>query len=219
MFASISNSYQFLSFLILLVVVYLSSSSSFGQEQDEHLIIRTREKLPVHTEVINLRRLFFPSNSSSENVNVDFTLAKRDEFPYMFFLINHSSRGILTIRKEIDRDDLCRKRRCRCDTWCDLELEIFVNSEQFNIEFLTVRILDQNDHSPQFTSGKQPLNLTIVESAPIGAMIKLESAVDYDQGSNGIVGKFERKEKQSSFILPNRLFIVVINITSILTSI
>jgi hypothetical protein len=159
----------------------------YCQQQQDQFIIRTIEKLPVHTEVINLRRLLL-SNNISDSISADFSLTKRDEFPYMYFLINHSSRGILTIRKEIDRDDLCRKRRCRCDTWCDLELEIFVNSEQFNIELITIRILDQNDHSPQFSSLNNQLNLTIVESAPIGAMIKLEPAIDYDQGINGITG-------------------------------
>jgi len=159
----------------------------YCQQQEDHFIIRTIEKLPVHTEVINLRRLLL-SNNISDSISADFSLAKRDEFPYMYFLINHSSRGILTIRKEIDRDELCRKRRCRCDTWCDLELEIFVNSEQFNIELITIRILDQNDHSPQFLSLNNQLNLTIVENAPIGAIIKLEPAIDYDQGLNGIVG-------------------------------
>ncbi|CAF1303773.1 unnamed protein product [Adineta steineri] len=157
------------------------------EEEEKRFVIRTIEKLPVHSEVINLRRLLL-SNNISDSKSADFTLAKRDEFPYMFFLINHSSRGILTIRKEIDRDELCRLRRCRCDTWCDLELEIFVNNEQFNIEVITIRILDQNDHSPQFSSLNNPLNLTIVENAQIGAMIKLEPAIDYDQGQNGIIG-------------------------------
>lgn len=152
---------------------------------DEQHLIRTIEKLPVHTEIINLRRLFYP-NQTSNSLTADFTLAKRDEFPYMFFLINHSSRGILTIRKEIDRDELCRKRRCQCDTWCDLELEIFINNEQFNIELLTIRILDINDHRPQFSTDH--VNLTIVENAPLNAMIKLEPAIDYDQGTNGLVG-------------------------------
>ncbi|CAF4381349.1 unnamed protein product, partial [Rotaria magnacalcarata] len=92
----------------------------------------------------------------------------------MFFIINHSSQGILTIRKEIDRDELCRLRRCRCDTWCDLELEIFINIDKYNLEYITIRILDKNDHSPQFSSLNNQLNLTIVESAPIGASIKLE---------------------------------------------
>ncbi|CAF1141511.1 unnamed protein product [Rotaria sordida] len=160
----------------------------YCQQQDNHFIIRTLEKLPVHTEVINLRRLLLSTNNISDSINADFSLAKRDEFPYMFFIINHSSRGILTIRKEINRDELCRLRRCRCDTWCDLELEIFVNSEQFNIELITIRIIDKNDHSPQFTSLNNQLNLTIVESAQIGAIIKLEPAIDYDQGQNGIIG-------------------------------
>ncbi|CAF1276856.1 unnamed protein product [Adineta steineri] len=155
------------------------------QQQDDHFIIRTMEKLPVHTEVINLRHLLFPKNFS-DSINADFSLAKRDEFPYMYFLINHSTRGILTIRKEIDRDELCRLRRCRCDTWCDLELEILINSEQFNIELITIRIIDRNDHKPIFTNNQ--LNLTIVENAQIGAMIKLESAIDHDQGQNSIIG-------------------------------
>ena len=159
-----------------------------GQHHDEHFLIRTMEKLPVHSEVINLRRLFFPKNVS-EPLNVDFSLAKRDEFPYMYFLINHSSRGILTIRKEIDRDELCRLRRCRCETWCDLELEVLINGEQLNIELVTVRILDRNDHKPVFSTLKNPFNLTIVENAPIGATIKLEPAIDQDQGHHGIVGK------------------------------
>ncbi|CAF4697926.1 unnamed protein product [Rotaria sp. Silwood2] len=163
-------------------------SCCYCQQQDNHFIIRTIEKLPVHTEVINLRRLLLSSNNISDSINADFSLAKRDEFPYMFFIINHSSRGILTIRKEINRDELCRLRRCRCDTWCDLELEIFVNNAQFNIELLTIRILDKNDHSPQFSSLNNQLNLTIVESAQIGAMIKLEPAIDYDQGQSGIIG-------------------------------
>ena len=171
--------------LLFLLMMFTAVNS---QQHDEHLIIRTIEKLPVHTEVINLRRLLFPKNLS-DSFNVDFSLAKRDEFPYMFFLINHSSRGQLTIRKEIDRDELCRLRRCRCDTWCDLELEILINSEQFNIELITIRILDRNDHKPVFSNQNNPLNLTIVENAPIGAMIKLEAAIDHDQGPNGIVGR------------------------------
>ncbi|CAF1220075.1 unnamed protein product [Rotaria magnacalcarata] len=157
------------------------------QQQENHFIIRTIEKLPVHTEVINLRRLLL-SNNTTDSITADFSLAKRDEFPYMFFIINHSSQGILTIRKEIDRDELCRLRRCRCDTWCDLELEIFINIDKYNLEYITIRILDKNDHSPQFSSLNNQLNLTIVESAPIGASIKLEPAIDYDQGQNGIIG-------------------------------
>lgn len=178
--------FSLLSFSILIDVSHQSKSSD-----DERTIIRTMEKLSVHSEVANLRRLFFPSNIS-EKVNVDFSLAKRDEFPYFYFLINHSSRGILTIRKEIDRDDLCRRRRCRCDSWCDLELEILINGEVFNIEIITIRILDRNDHQPRFPNENGRLNLTIVENAPIGASIKLESAVDHDQGHHGIVGKLSQ---------------------------
>jgi len=164
-------------------------SCCYCQQQDNHLIIRTIEKLPVHTEVINLRRLLF-SKILSDSINADFSLAKRDEFPYMYFLINHSSRGILTIRKEIDRDELCRLRRCHCDTWCDLEIEIIINSEQkINIELIKIRIIDRNDHKPIFLNNQ--LNLTIVENAQIGAMIKLESAIDYDQGQNSIIGMLE----------------------------
>ncbi|UJR27627.1 hypothetical protein I4U23_008908 [Adineta vaga] len=171
------------SFIIIFFILIMFSCCKC--QQDDRFLIRTKEKSPVQTEVINLRRLFFPKNFS-DSINVDFSLAKRDEFPYMYFIINHSTRGILTIQKEIDRDELCRLRRCRCDTWCDLELEILINSEQFNIELITIRILDRNDHKPTFTNNR--LNLTIVEHAQIGAMIKLEAAVDQDQGNNSIIG-------------------------------
>ena len=168
-----------------IILLFLMFTCYTAQLHDDQLIIRTIEKRPVHSEVINLRRLLFPKDLS-ESINADFSLAKRDEFPYLYFLINHSSRGILTIRKEIDRDELCRLRRCRCDTWCDFELEIIINSQQLNIELITIRILDQNDHKPTFFNNQ--LNLTIVENAPIGAVIKLESAIDHDQGQNSITG-------------------------------
>lgn len=178
------------SFIIILFVLLMFSCYCCNcQQQDDQYLIRTKEKLPVQTEVVNLRRLFFPKNFT-ESINVDFSLAKRDEFPYMYFIINHSSRGILTIQKEIDRDELCRLRRCRCDTWCDLELEILINSEQFNIELITIRILDRNDHKPTFTNNQ--LDLTIVEHAQIGAVIKLDAAIDQDQGNNSIIGKYKR---------------------------
>ncbi|CAF4929257.1 unnamed protein product [Rotaria sp. Silwood1] len=182
------SSFIFILYIFVLFIIFSCCYCQQQQQEDNHFIIRTIEKLPVHTEVINLRRLLLSSNNISDSINVDFSLAKRDEFPYMFFIINHSSRGILTIRKEINRDELCRLRRCRCDTWCDLELEIFINNEQFNIELIIIRIIDKNDHKPQFSSINNQLNLTIVESATIGAMIKLEPAIDYDQGQNGIIG-------------------------------
>jgi len=178
------------SSIIIILILIMFSCCYCQQQPDNHLIIRTIEKLPVHTEVVNLRRLLF-SKELTDNLNLDFSLVKRDEFPYMFFIINHSSRGILTIRKEIDRDELCRLRRCRCDTWCDLEIEIIIiNNEQFNIELITIRIIDQNDHKPIFLNNY--VNLTIVENAQIGAMIKLESAIDYDQGHNSIIGMLEK---------------------------
>lgn len=177
------------STIILLILIMFSCC--YSQQQNYHKPIRTIEKLPVHTEVLNLRNYLFP-REISENINVDFSLAKRDEFPYMYFLINHSSRGILTIRKEIDRDELCRLRRCRCNTSCDLELEILINTDQFNIELITISIIDRNDHKPIFLNNQ--LNLTIVENAQIGAMIKLESAIDYDQGRNSIIGMFSIKK-------------------------
>ena len=55
------------------------------QQQEHHFVIQTKEKLPVHTEVTNLRRLLL-SNNISDNIHADFSLAKRDEFPYIFFL-------------------------------------------------------------------------------------------------------------------------------------
>ena len=85
---------------LLIVLLVLAASRCHCQQANEHFIIQTMEKLPVHTEVVHLRRLLLPNHLSDESINVDFTLAKRDEFPYVFFLINHSSRGILTIRKE-----------------------------------------------------------------------------------------------------------------------
>lgn len=170
----------------LLILFYLSSLRLI----DGEIFLMSVEKSPVHSEVANLRNLFLFNQSLSTETKdqVDFILAKRDEFPYFYFIINHSSQGILTIRKEIDRDQLCRLRRCRCDSSCDLELELFVNRNELTVEILIIRILDRNDHRPEFSAPSQTLSINIVENAPRGAEIKLEPAIDYDYGENGIQG-------------------------------
>ncbi|CAF1544829.1 unnamed protein product, partial [Didymodactylos carnosus] len=145
--------------------------------------VTTTEKLPVSSTVAKLRDIFH-DESMTQNNNIDFSMAKRDEYPYMYFIINHSGRGILTIQKPIDRDELCRTRKCRCDQ-CDLQLEIILNPH-FNIELLTIRVLDINDHIPQFSY--ENFNLSIVENAKIGSVLKLEPAVDRDYGQNSIIG-------------------------------
>lgn len=167
--------------ILLFFIVSINRWSSFADQRLIHLM----EKLPVQTEVINLRDLFLPN----QTIDADFFLAKKDDYPYFYFFINHSSRAILTIRKQIDRDQLCRLRRCRCEIHCDLELEIFVQTNEFNVELLILRLIDQNDHRPRFVNFHQEkMSLTIVENAPIGAAVKLEPAIDDDQGEHGLMG-------------------------------
>ena len=46
-----------------------------------------------------------------------------------------------------------------------------------------VRILDENDNNPMFSS--DILNLTVLENSPIGTQIALIEATDADSGENG----------------------------------
>ncbi|CAF0804287.1 unnamed protein product [Didymodactylos carnosus] len=159
--ARISNS-------LFIVIITLFMIMCINIVHADSYIVTTTEKLPVSSIVAKLRDIFH-SESMTQNNNIDFSMAKRDEYPYMHFIINHSGRGILTIQKPIDRDELCRMRKCRCEQ-CDLHLEIILNP-RFNIELLTIRVLD----------------LSIVENAKIGSILKLEPAVDRDYGQNSII--------------------------------
>ncbi|XP_036069877.1 protocadherin alpha-8-like [Oryzias melastigma] len=86
--------------------------------------------------------------------------------------------GLLYIHEIIDREKLCDT-----NTDCFVDLKIVVENP-LEIHYVTVEILDANDHAPSF-SEKQKL-IEIAESTAPGARFQLPGARDPDVGVNSV---------------------------------
>ncbi|XP_046907521.1 protocadherin gamma-A5-like isoform X13 [Hypomesus transpacificus] len=90
----------------------------------------------------------------------------------------NQNKGQLVVSDRIDREKLCgQKSPCSFSSEMILEnpLELFT---------ITIEIQDINDHAPAFS--KKEVHLEISESAPIGAVFLLDSAVDPDADVNSL---------------------------------
>ncbi|XP_065131258.1 protocadherin gamma-A6 [Paramisgurnus dabryanus] len=86
--------------------------------------------------------------------------------------------GILFMNEKIDREELCEQSPV-----CFLHLQVVIENplELYRVE---VEILDVNDNAPSFPWSE--FNLEITESAAPGSRFPLESAQDFDVGSNSL---------------------------------
>ncbi|XP_073676273.1 protocadherin beta-15-like [Garra rufa] len=86
--------------------------------------------------------------------------------------------GILYVNGKIDREDVCER-----STPCLINLKIALENP-LEVHYVTVEILDVNDHSPRFPENER--RLEIGESALPGARYPLQAARDPDSGSNSV---------------------------------
>ena len=106
-------------------------------------------------------------------------ITRRNNFKYYFrgqvdyFRINADHGSIFTTTR-IDRETLASD---------DLKYVVVSSSPVYATE-ITIKVLDINDNAPKF---KLPeVNLEILESVEVGALIPLESATDPDLGQNSV---------------------------------
>ncbi|XP_066128866.1 protocadherin gamma-B7 isoform X16 [Saccopteryx bilineata] len=85
--------------------------------------------------------------------------------------------GDLLVKDRIDREQICKERRC------ELQLEAVVENP-LNIFHIVVNIEDINDHAPQFHTDE--INLEISESVSPGVGTLLDSAKDPDISMNSL---------------------------------
>ncbi|XP_053284316.1 protocadherin alpha-8-like [Pleuronectes platessa] len=100
-----------------------------------------------------------------------------------FFHVNQND-GILYIDRIIDREKVCER-----SSVCLINLKTVLENP-LEIHYVTVEVLDVNDHSPVFSSTE--LRLQISESALPGLRLQLQAAHDPD------VGQFSVKEYKLS---------------------
>ncbi|XP_060771153.1 protocadherin alpha-8-like [Neoarius graeffei] len=93
------------------------------------------------------------------------------------FKVNQND-GALYVSGNLDRETVCEKT-----TSCTINLKIAMENP-LEIHYVTVEIIDMNDHAPVFTE-KETL-LEIWESALPGTRFQLQPAHDLDSGSNSI---------------------------------
>ncbi|XP_061899372.1 protocadherin gamma-C5-like [Entelurus aequoreus] len=89
-----------------------------------------------------------------------------------------AGKGELLVNDRIDREALCGQSAS-----CVLPLQVVVENP-LRSHRIEVEIKDINDNSPQFHT--KELSLNIAESAAVGTRFLLESADDYDVGSNSV---------------------------------
>ncbi|XP_062332133.1 protocadherin alpha-8-like isoform X11 [Osmerus eperlanus] len=93
------------------------------------------------------------------------------------FQVNQND-GILYVNQQIDREEVCEEISV-----CLINLKTVLENP-LEIHYVSVEVLDVNDHSPRFS--EKEIRLEISESALPGAVFQLQAARDPDGGINSI---------------------------------
>jgi hypothetical protein len=152
---------------ILLLAVLLSPV--FG---DGLLKYSLEEKSPLHTIVGDLSQDVNLRSVASYSL-LEFLPINR----HLFTIDNRTGR--LTTRSMIDREELCARQQCSCES-CTLVFQLLIETAEMLVEkIVEVHIEDRNDHSPTF---EHDSIIHIKANVPLGYRIVLPSANDPDEG-------------------------------------
>uniref|UniRef100_A0A672SPE4 Protocadherin 2 alpha a 15 n=1 Tax=Sinocyclocheilus grahami TaxID=75366 RepID=A0A672SPE4_SINGR len=93
------------------------------------------------------------------------------------FSVNQND-GVLYVNGKLDREEVCER-----SSPCLINLKIALENP-LEIHYVTVDVIDMNDHVPRFQ--EQEKHLEIGESVIPGARFQLQAARDPDSGSNSV---------------------------------
>jgi hypothetical protein len=157
--------------------------------------VNCSELSPIGTPITQLLSIL-PSS------NWGFTFLSRTSV-ISYFLLD-DLKGTITVKRPLDREDLCRLGLCSCLNECLLKLEINALSDTYtHIIHVTILIIDENDNFCYFIKDIYYLNIS--ESVQVNTRLVLPIAHDPDQTPNNIQSYSILSNNYSEFRLENQL--------------
>ena len=157
--------------------------------------VNCSELSPIGTSITQLINIL-PS------ANWEFTFLTRTSI-ISYFLLD-DLKGTITVKRRLDRENLCRLGRCSCLNQCLLKLEINALSDLYtHIIYLPIIILDENDNFCFFSNEIYYLNIS--ESVPLNSRVILPIAHDPDQTPNNVQSYAILSNNYTEFQFDNQL--------------
>jgi len=157
--------------------------------------VNCSELAPIGTSITQLLDTLPPSNWG-------FTFLTRTSVTSYFLL--DDLKGTITVKRPLDREDLCRLGLCSCLNECLIKLEINAQSDiQTHIVNQPIRILDENDNFCYFNNHIFSLNIS--ENVRLNTRLVLPIAHDPDQSPNNIQSYAFLSNNYSEFRLDYQL--------------
>lgn len=157
--------------------------------------VNISELSPIGTSIIQLLDVLPASNW-------EFSFLTRTSIASYFLL--DDLKGTITVKRPLDREDLCRLGLCSCIDECSIKLEINALSDSFTyIINLPIRIVDENDNFCYFSNSIYHLNIS--ENVRLNARLILPVAHDPDQVPNNVQSYSIWPSNYSEFQLDDQL--------------
>ncbi|CAF4310614.1 unnamed protein product [Rotaria socialis] len=173
----------FILFLSVLSIIY-------GINENQQTInITINEELPLSTI------LFITTN------NITYRLFDSGRNQNSFIHYN-TLNGHISLSQSLDREYLCSEHICSC-TKCQLTIELIEWQIPYRLLKLILNVDDINDNIPKFSSDNYKLN--IIENAPIGFELPIESAYDTDFGENSRIHYELKNQSNGPFELVTKI--------------
>lgn len=153
--------------LFLLQLNFVFSSDIFK--------LSIEEKLPINTIVLDLVEKFRIRSMAS------YSLVELLPINAHLFTVDNRTGHLMTLSM-LDREQLCFRQQCSCDS-CSIVYHLIVHNHPRVLEkIIEIHIEDRNDHSPTFEQESITHQIHIKDNVPLGHRIVLPSASDPDEG-------------------------------------
>lgn len=148
---------------------------------EEILRFTVEEKSPMNTFIADLSDLFQIKTSASYSLWEFFPGNEN------FFTIDNQTGHLITTGRNLDREELCSKQRCSCQS-CQMIFHLIIQISQRTIsQIVQIHIEDANDHTPIFDYPSEQHVIYIKENVPLGYRIVLPTANDPDEGEDLLI--------------------------------